>query len=124
MFVQLTCANRTFAFSPYAQVVRTPEAIAVRAYSNIYVFSRENVRISFDGTPVRATALPLVDARALHIHTAAASCVPQELSAARYAMLTDAWNGAKDPWQRGEPPAPWTSGAQLDALTVPYGQGK
>ena len=124
VFASIACETRTDVFSPYAQIVRTDRAAIVRAYSQIFVFPLRRTQVRFDGRPVDAEALPVVQTSASrHAFEPRSGCDPRALDAAAFAGVTDAWNGLRDPWQRSAPLVPWTKGAELDASgNAPRGQ--
>ena len=120
VFARISCAGRTYDFSPYAQIVRTAHALAVRAYSEIFVFPSPQASIEFDGRSLERQTLPEVPAgRAGAELQAGSACDPRVLNAADFADVTDAWNDLRDPWQGSAPLSPWTKGAQLDAAGNP-----
>jgi hypothetical protein len=110
IFVTLRFGDRVEVFSPYAQVLRANGAIVVRAFSSILTFP-PSADVRYDGREVDVRSLPPVT-----LPFAVKSGM--RLDARAFAKLTDAWNGLKDPWQRGTIPPPWTKGAILDAQST------
>jgi hypothetical protein len=113
LYATVAFGKRTFIFSPYAQIARTPSMIVVRAFATIWRFPIERARVQFAGSAVAPDALPEVkvpDSWQLPVHSSA-----MQVPATDAGAVTDTWNGAKDPWQQGPPLTPWTKGAALDA---------
>ncbi len=91
-YVTISTKDRSYHFSPYAQVVRTKSELAVRAHHRIYIFPLSEVSIAFptESTRVDAETLPLVT----DLKTGQVS-----ETRAEYQRYLNAWHGKSDPWQ-------------------------
>ncbi len=126
-------------FTVYAQVLRSREAIIVRAYGKIYVFSAKSAKISYAGKPVDASMLPLVKAPKIDktlergrvagdfeynrsIKSGLCSgCDIMELRPRD--VKTSSWNGKLDAWQRSPEYVAWTPGSGLSPQIRPVDVG-
>ncbi len=128
LYVTVRTISRRYLFSPYAQLVRTPNALVARAYGNVYVFALNDIRsVTYSGytAALNLYAFPMVvdpkieiavaRVRALRASGArrsqflngniaekerlCADCAMLLLDTRISQQLANAWNGKKDPWQ-------------------------
>lgn len=125
-------ADRSYVFPVYAQLLRTPHALIVRAYDAIYVFRLADVSLSFGDmhSAIGIDTLPIVTAN--YFEKIAASNVSAGSFAAgnvreKEALCPDClvlrqvpsvstaiaanWNSKTDPWQNNPTYTPWHSGS-------------
>lgn len=121
-YVTVTAPSRSYVFSVYAQLLRSTNALIVRAYGRVYVFPAAQTQVYYSANPSTnaSSALPLVSAPGLD---ALASVGIPENAATRLIVCPDCvallmpsngsetlatrWNGQIDPWQANPDYIPW-----------------
>lgn len=149
-YVAVSAPQKRYLYSVYAQVLRTQQAIIVRAYGLIYVFPQKTTTVSLSGTPVNTADLPSVDmpfvdaairagkqpgqfafGNVMKKRQICADCVvlasdhpSPQLTAQKLAAL---WNGKLDPWQTSTAYLPWAPPGKKsvgpDFSNPPHGGG-
>jgi hypothetical protein len=128
IYLTVKATRKTYGFSPFAQIVRSEHALIVRAYSKIFVFPIDDVKIQLHTGSVSlvdADALPRVSApkieqgikryeRLLAKHRMdkqyqermiarkqklCPDCAMFEINPHKFAHMAIVWNASRDPWQ-------------------------
>ena len=128
VYLTVKAAHKTYGFSPFAQIVRSEHALIVRAYSKIFVFPIDEVKVDLHAgsvTHVDENAIPRIAApkieqgikryeRLLAKHRLdkqyhermiarkqklCPDCAMFEINPHKFAHMAIVWNGSRDPWQ-------------------------
>lgn len=146
-YVSIQTSSRSHVFTVYAQVLRSQQAVIVRAYGSVYAFLLSQVNLSEGGITVRTDSLPLVAAPTIDKfiaegrqpgdfkYNAAAKlqlCPDCVLMFLELRNAPTSWAASSDPWQASTTYIAWSpaaSGAGKPAPPLPafagssYGSG-
>jgi len=128
LYVTVVGTQRSYDFSPYAQVVHSDRSVIVRAYGDLFVFPATAVTVRYSAldAPVGVQTLPSVWAPAFDTGVTRGQlraeqgrtcpdCTLLETDPRRFRDVAPAWNALRDPWQIGKPFVPWLWGDIADA---------
>lgn len=103
-YVRVHTMHEDHLFSPYAQLLRTPNAIIARGYGRMFIWNAQSAAVFWNAEPGSQNArlpnvdAPKIDAAAKRLRGEAAD-ETIVLSGARSRKRDDPWAGLKDPWQ-------------------------
>lgn len=132
-YVAVHARSRTYVFPVYSQVLRTQQALIVRAYGSLYVFRLSDITLTFGdrNTSVGVDDLPRVKAPALELVAESnrapgafvagndqiktmlcSDCVVLRVFPKITQQIASKWDGISDPWQTNPSYTPWHSGSE------------